>query len=234
MLGAKLRENFQANDLALVSVLVATGATVLLDSYGHLPNIAARSIQRFLQRWRWRLAYQPPNQTPMPCTIPTGKNAASAIIRGRCPFVAQKMIEVSHAEYATASTTMIVAAVVKSIGPLEFRVIVTPAPPRLFSADGIPPARRQPAHGPMPTGNASFRWLAHDCPGDDNDTGRLSPPASSDRRSRSRSGAPWRHRDRCSRLSPHGIMPPSSNGARSSTVDLQAHHRQRYIELCVR
>jgi hypothetical protein len=156
MLGAKLRENFQANDLALVSVLVATGATVLLDSYGHLPNIAARSIQRFLQRWRWRLAYQPPNQTPMPCTIPTGKNAASAIIRGRCPFVAQKMMDVSHAECATASATMIVAAVVKSIGPLEFRVIVTPAPPRLFSADGIPPARRQSVRGPAPTGLHHF------------------------------------------------------------------------------
>jgi site-specific DNA-methyltransferase (adenine-specific) len=59
----------------------------------------------------------------MPWTIPTGMNAASAIIKGRCPLVAQKTIEVSDAEYPTASTTMIAAAVVRSIGPLAFRVI---------------------------------------------------------------------------------------------------------------
>ena len=123
MLGAKLRENFQANDLALVSVLVATGATVLLDSYGHLPNIAARSIQRFLQRWRWRLAYQPPNQTPMPCTIPTGKNAASAIIRGRCPFVAQKMIEVSHASALTMTAGFFAVEEMAASRPWQSRLL---------------------------------------------------------------------------------------------------------------
>jgi hypothetical protein len=36
-----------------------------------------------------RLAYQPPNQTPMLCTIP---KAASAIIRGQCPLAAQNFM----------------------------------------------------------------------------------------------------------------------------------------------
>jgi hypothetical protein len=39
---------------------------------------------------------------------------------------------------------------------------------------------------------------------------------------------------RGSRLWSHGIMPPSSNGARRSRVALQALHRQTHIELCVR
>ena len=40
---------------------------------------------------------QPPNQTPMPCTTPTGKNSAAAIMSGCMPLAAQKPIEVSQA-----------------------------------------------------------------------------------------------------------------------------------------
>ena len=42
-------------------------------------------------------AHQPPNHTPIPCTTPTGKNAAAAIIRGRIWWAEQNTIEVSHA-----------------------------------------------------------------------------------------------------------------------------------------
>ena len=48
--------------------------------------------------------YQPPNQIPTPCTIPTGKNAADASSSGRQPFAAQKTIEVSQAEEKAPST----------------------------------------------------------------------------------------------------------------------------------
>ena len=41
--------------------------------------------------------YQPPNQTPMPWTMPTGKKTAAATRRGRIFAWAQKTIEVSQA-----------------------------------------------------------------------------------------------------------------------------------------
>jgi transposase-like protein len=41
--------------------------------------------------------HQPPNQTPTPWTIPTGKKAAAAINNGRAPLAAQNTIEVSQA-----------------------------------------------------------------------------------------------------------------------------------------
>jgi hypothetical protein len=165
--------------------------------------------------------------------MPTGKKAAPAIMRGRRPLAAQNKIDVSHAEYATASTTMIVAAVVKSIGPLAGRVIGIPHPARLLATNGVPLARRQSARGSMPIGLHHFGGRCSIIQATMNATSPPSPPAPSDRRSRSRPGT------RASLRSPHptwpyGTMPPSSNAALSSTVALQAHHQRRHIELCVR
>jgi hypothetical protein len=40
------------------------------------------------------------HQTPMPCALPMGKNAAAAISSGRAPLTPQNTIEVSQAGVA--------------------------------------------------------------------------------------------------------------------------------------
>jgi hypothetical protein len=82
-------------------------------------------------------AYQPPNQTPIPCTTPTGKNVAPAISRGRRPLLAQNTIDVSHAEYENARTRMIPVAVHTSIGPLSRRIMVCSHRRRIIFGDDM-------------------------------------------------------------------------------------------------
>jgi hypothetical protein len=41
--------------------------------------------------------HQPPNQTPTPCTTPTGKNSPAATNNGHAPLLEQNTSEVSHA-----------------------------------------------------------------------------------------------------------------------------------------
>jgi hypothetical protein len=67
-------------------VSVPTGCCGFHFSWNRQPEILIRlaGVDRALLGIDdTQTGYQPPNQMPIPCTIPTGKNVAAAIIRGR-------------------------------------------------------------------------------------------------------------------------------------------------------
>jgi len=70
--------------------------------------------------------YHPPNQTPMPCTTPTGGNIEAAINRGPWPFAAENTIDVSQAEYMSNPPASTVSSVCRSMAPFVRQFIVRP------------------------------------------------------------------------------------------------------------